>query len=226
MEKLILDQRACMDEYDPKKKIGLIVDEWGTWHPATPGRNPGHLWQQSTIRDALVAAITLDCFNRHADKVVMANIAQIVNVLQAMILTDEDRMILTPTYHVFDLYQCHQNAIAVRSDIETTTVRFTTGDAAKEMPLVAGSATVNGSLVQLSLVNSHATDPAEVTIDLDGPRPRFVTQRTISANAITAHNTCDDPAAVQIAEQGTTPVNGEMHFILQPASVNLLQFSR
>jgi alpha-N-arabinofuranosidase len=104
-----------MDGFDPQRKIGLIIDEWGTWQPAAPGRNPGHLWQQNTIRDALVAALTLDIFNRHADKVVMANIAQVINVLQAMILTDGDRMLLTPTYHVYNMYQSHQGGQSLRT---------------------------------------------------------------------------------------------------------------
>jgi alpha-N-arabinofuranosidase len=227
MEKLILDQRAAMDQFDPQRKIGLIVDEWGTWHPAPPERKPGHLWQQqSTLRDGLVAAITLDCFNRHAEKVVMANIAQIVNVLQSLILTDGDKMVLTPTYHVFDLYQCHQNATAVRSEIQTAHVRFPTPAGEKELPILAGSATIKGNLLQLSLVNSHATESADVRIDLDGPRPKFVTRRSISAESLTAHNTYDEPDVVRITDDGATPVGAELRFTLKPASVNLFQFTR
>src|SRR5437868_10729350 len=105
MERLIHDQRALMDRFDPQRKIGLIVDEWGTWHLPTPGRNPHHLWQQNTLRDALVAALTLDIFNRNADKLIMANVAQTVNVLQAMVLTEGQKMITTPTYHVFEMYR-------------------------------------------------------------------------------------------------------------------------
>ena len=99
-----------MDRYDPEKRVGLIVDEWGTWYDVEPGTNPGFLYQQNTMRDALVAAITLNIFNRHCDRVVMANLAQTVNVLQSVLLTEGDKVVLTPTYHVFDLYKAHQGA--------------------------------------------------------------------------------------------------------------------
>src|SRR5258706_24631 len=114
MEELIVQQRALMDHFDPQRRINLIIDEWGTWHPPTPGRNPAFLWQQNTLRDAFVAAITLNIFNRHADKVAMANIAQTVNVLQALLLTENGKVIRTPTYHVYDLYKNHQGARAIR----------------------------------------------------------------------------------------------------------------
>ena len=116
-----------MDEFDPQRQIGLVIDEWGTWHLPTPGRDPQRLWQQNTLRDALVAAITLDTFNRHADKLVMCNIAQTVNVLQSMCLTEGERMLLTPTYHVFDLYQPHQGATALRTTVESPDVPFAVG---------------------------------------------------------------------------------------------------
>ena len=104
MDELITKHAAIMDKYDPDKRVGLYVDEWGTWYDPEPGRNPGFLYQQNTLRDALVAALTLNIFHRHAERVRMANIAQMVNVLQAMILTDKEKMVLTPTYHVFEMY--------------------------------------------------------------------------------------------------------------------------
>ena len=104
-----------MDQYDPEKKIGLICDEWGTWFTCEPGTNPGFLYQQSTMHDALVAGLSLNVFNKHCDRVKMANIAQLVNVLQAVILTDGPRMLLTPTYHVFHMYKYHQDAELVES---------------------------------------------------------------------------------------------------------------
>ena len=108
MEELIRRHSAIMDQYDPDKKVGMIVDEWGTWYDVEPGTNPGFLYQQNTMRDALVAGINLNLFNKHSDRVKMANIAQMVNVLQSMILTEGEKMVKTPTYHVFDLYQVHQ----------------------------------------------------------------------------------------------------------------------
>ena len=122
METLIERHGHIMDEYDPEKKIGMIVDEWGAWYTVEPGTNPGFLYQQNTMRDALIAGITLNIFNKHSDRVKMANLAQIVNVLQSVILTDGADMILTPTYHVFDMYKYHQDAMLVDSSIETETI--------------------------------------------------------------------------------------------------------
>ncbi len=122
METLINRHGAIMDQYDPEKIIGMIVDEWGTWFTCEPGTNPGFLYQQNTMRDALVAGINLNIFNKHCDRVKMANIAQIVNVLQAVILTEGEKMILTPTYHVFNLYKHHQDAELLESNIETQNI--------------------------------------------------------------------------------------------------------
>ena len=110
MEELVVKHGTVMDKYDPDKRVGLIVDEWGTWFDAEPGTNPGFLYQQNTLRDALVAGIGLNIFNNHCDRVQMANIAQMINVLQAMILTEGDKIILTPTYHIFKMYKVHQDA--------------------------------------------------------------------------------------------------------------------
>ncbi|MED9905126.1 MAG: alpha-L-arabinofuranosidase C-terminal domain-containing protein [Lachnospiraceae bacterium] len=119
METLINNHSAIMDKYDKDYKIGMIVDEWGTWFDCEPGTNPGFLYQQNTMRDALVAGINLNIFNKHCDRVKMANIAQLVNVLQAVILTEGEKMLLTPTYHVFNLYKCHQEAELLDSYVET-----------------------------------------------------------------------------------------------------------
>lgn len=122
MEELIRRHSAIMDQYDPDKKVGMIVDEWGTWYDVEPGTNPGFLYQQNTMRDALVAGINLNLFNKHSDRVKMANIAQMVNVLQSMILTEGEKLVKTPTYHVFDLYQVHQENDLLASSLETEQV--------------------------------------------------------------------------------------------------------
>jgi alpha-N-arabinofuranosidase len=142
MEELVQRHGAIMDRYDPKKRVGLIVDEWGTWWDVEPGTNPGFLYQQNTLRDALVAGLTLNIFNAYCDRVHMANIAQTVNVLQAMILTDGPRMLLTPTYHVFEMYKVHQGGTL--------------------LPL---------SLSSDSYTNAEA-NAASDTIDSNGPWPR------------------------------------------------------
>src|SRR5581483_732248 len=113
MEELVTKHAAIMDRYDPQKRIGLVVDEWGVWTDVEPGTNRGFLYQQNSLRDALVAALTLHIFQEHADRVTMANIAQMINVLQAMILTDQDKMLLTPTYHVFEMFKVHQGATSL-----------------------------------------------------------------------------------------------------------------
>ncbi len=152
---------AVMDRYDPEHHVGLIVDEWGTWYDVEPGTNPGFLYQQNTMRDAMVAALSLNIFNRHADRVVMANIAQMVNVLQAMVLTDGDRMILTPTYHVFDLYRPHQNAQL----LETAVFADRLGNGLKQ---VTASASVKDGVVTVTFANLDPEKPVEVLVDVDG----------------------------------------------------------
>lgn len=126
MDELITRHSAIMDQYDPEKRVGLIVDEWGTWLAVEPGTNPGFLYQQNSIRDAMVAAITFNIFHKHAERVHMANIAQTVNVLQSMVLTEGAEMVKTPTYHVFDLYKEHHEAEFVESfGDENETITYT-----------------------------------------------------------------------------------------------------
>lgn len=122
IETLINRHGAIMDQYDPDKKIGMIIDEWGCWFNVEPGTNPGFLYQQNTMRDALVAGISLNIFNKHSDRVKMANIAQMVNVLQSVILTEGEKIVLTPTYHIFHMYRHHQNATLLDSYVEQTII--------------------------------------------------------------------------------------------------------
>jgi alpha-N-arabinofuranosidase len=203
MEPLVQQQRALMDSFDPDRKIGLIVDEWGTWHPPTPGRNPKFLWQQNTVRDALVAALTLDIFNRHADKVVMANIAQTINVLQALLLTDEHRMIKTPTYHVYDLYKSHQGGTAVRVLIESPEIDCQVDAKSRTLPQLSGSASIKGSVLTITLVNTSASDPVEAQLRLHGAgRPISIGAAGLAymPGDIRAHNTFDAPEIVTVNE--------------------------
>ncbi len=222
MEPLVVQQRAAMDVFDPQRKIGLIVDEWGTWHPPTPGRNPAFLWQQNTMRDALVAALSLDIFNRHADKVVMTNIAQTINVLQALILTEGDKMIKTPTFHVYHLYKPHQGGRAVRLLCESEMRDCTVSGKAQQLPLLAGSASVKDGVLTVTLVNSHATEGKEVALTLHGATlPQIADTATISHKSIHAHNTFEESEAV-VPNYGT--VNGQ-GLTLPPASVTRLTFT-
>jgi alpha-N-arabinofuranosidase len=227
VEGVITTHRAIMDEFDPQRKIGLILDEWGTWHPPTPGRNPSHLWQQNTLRDALVAAISLDTFHRHADKLVMANIAQLVNVLQAPILTEGDRMILTPTYHVYEMYAAHQGVRSVRTTVETESVTFAVNGERRTMPAVSGSASIaEDGVMTLSLVNVHATLPAEIEVKLrSGATVDDTMQRTVLTHEyITAHNTFDAPDTLApVTDRMRTSSGDDVRMQLAPASVTVVR---
>ncbi len=224
MEPLVVQQRALMDTFDPERKIDLIIDEWGTWHPPTPGHNPRFLWQQNTVRDALVAALTLDIFNRHADKVAMANIAQTINVLQALLLTDEHRMIETPTYHVYDMYKDHQNGMAVRAQIGSA--RIECGPESRRLDQVSGSASVLGDTLTLTLVNASTTDASEALLTVRGGSMSgdvIAAGLSYRDSSIHAHNTFDDPEAVTLADtlEGVFEPNGSV-VRLAPASVTRL----
>jgi alpha-L-arabinofuranosidase len=191
IERLILDQRATIDEFDPQRKLGLVIDEWGTWHYPTPGSTP--LWQQSTIRDALCAAITLNAFVRQADKLVMCNIAQVANVLQSLVLTDGSRMLRTPTYHVFDLFKEHQGATALRTEVESDAVMFALGETRQQMPALAASASVSGGWLTLSVTNAQASLPLMADVCLPGETRGSAQIATLSAVDLTGHNSFDEP---------------------------------
>lgn len=223
MERLILQHRAIMDGFDPERKIGLVMDEWGTWHPPTPGRNPHHLWQQNTLRDALVAAATLNIFNRHADKVVMANIAQTVNVLQSLLLTDGAKLALTPTYHVFDMYQNHQGGQSLRLSIESEEIAFRAGAAELKLPELNASASVKDNVLTLSVVNTHAQRPVEAGITLQGGRFTELSVSELTHKDIHAHNTFDAPQTLK-PRNSLLGLNGtQWHHTFSPASVTVFR---
>ena len=196
MDELITRHSAIMDQYDPQKRVWLIVGEWGMWHDVEAGTNPGFLYQQNTMRDAVVAGLHLNVFNSHADRVRMANIAQTVNVLQAMILTRDEQMILTPTYHVFDMYKVHQDAtllpISLRSD------EYTRGDEA--VPAVSASASRDAEgRIHITLVNLDPNRARTVETELRGANVSNVSGRVLTADRLNAHNTFERPNTVQPA---------------------------
>jgi len=199
MEPLIEQQRAIMDEFDPERKIDLIVDEWGAWHPQATGHNPcAHLWQQQTLRDAVLAAMNLDIFNRHADKVAMTNIAQMMNVLQAMILTNGDRIVTTPTYHIFDMYQAHAGGQSLRVAFDAQPIDFQGRDGATvQLFGLSGSASLKEAVLTLSVVNPHATQAVEASIELSGVTCSGASVTVLTDSNIHAHNTFDAPDALQ-----------------------------
>jgi alpha-N-arabinofuranosidase len=223
MEPLVVQQRAAMDVFDPARRIGLIVDEWGTWHPVEKGTNPAFLYQQNTLRDALVAATTLDIFNRHADKVVMSNIAQTVNVLQAVVLTEGERMLVTPTGHVYAMYAPHQAGTAVRMLVETPEVTFQRQGKENSLPMVSGSASLKGKELFITLTNSHAQNSVETSLDLlDGARVETASARILSGE-IHAHNTFDRPETLQPIQHAVQFKGGHLTLEIPPASVVTIQ---
>ncbi|NLM11377.1 MAG: alpha-N-arabinofuranosidase [Clostridiaceae bacterium] len=193
MDELVTRHGAIIRRYDPDNRIGLIVDEWGTWYDVEPGTNPGFLYQQNTMRDALVAGINLNIFNKHSDIVVMANIAQTVNVLQAVILTEGEKMLLTPTYHVFDMYKEHQDAELVESFIETKTI----GTDKNAVPNLHESASVDADgKLHITLCNLSLDESYRIETEIIGKKPENLSGRILTGK-MNAHNTFDSPENVK-----------------------------
>ena len=201
-----------------------MIDEWGSWHPAGTEINKRHLFEQmSTLRDALVAALTLDTFNRHADKVDMANVAQLVNNLHSLFLADGDRFVATPNFHVYTMYRPHQGAKAVRIDVEAPDVAFQAGGRQQKIFRVAGSASLAGPKeATLTLVHTHATEPAEVVLRLRGGAAGQVRQTVLTHSQLNAHNTFAQPETVMPRTVDLEVRGALLRCILAPASVNRL----
>ena len=196
MEELVTRHSEIMDKYDPQRKVALAVDEWGAWHAVEPGTNPGFLYQQNSLRDALVAGSTLNIFNNHAARVRLANIAQMVNVLQAMILTDKEKMVLTPTYHVFEMFTVHHDATLLPSAVQSAD--YTYGP--DRIPAINVSASRDGAgRIHLTLCNLNPNAPEEVVCELQGARAQKLSGRVLTAPEITAHNTFERPDVVNPA---------------------------
>ena len=191
-ERLIQNNIDIMDEYDPDKKVAMAVDEWGIWVDNEPGSNPGFLYQQNTMRSALCAVLMLHLFHRHADRIRLANLAQTINVLQSICLTDGERMVRTPTCHAFDLLKEHQDGevLEVEWTDRPASVRY-------DLPQVELSASIKEGAVHLSAVNLSADKPAEVTLRIAGGAISETSGRMIAGD-VTAHNTFEDPDRVSI----------------------------
>jgi len=221
MEELVQKHSTIMDKYDPKKKIALFVDEWGGWYDVEPGTNGAFLYQQNTMRDAMIAGMTLNIFNNHADRVRMANLAQTVNVLQAVVLTKEEKIILTPTYHVMEMYNVHQDAtllpLAIKSDM------YQLGE--EKLPAVSASASLDKSKVMhISLVNIDAGKEREISVDLRGTKYSAVTGRILSSAKLQDHNTFEIPDKIKPAVFKGASISGNMLKVkLPPFSVVVLE---
>ncbi|MCC2954145.1 alpha-N-arabinofuranosidase [Massilia sp. IC2-477] len=217
MENYIKRNVAVLDRNDPQKKIGLFVDEWGTWYDVEEGSNPGFLYQQNTLRDAVVAALNFNLFHAHAERVRMTNIAQMVNVLQAMILTDKDRMLLTPTYHAFRMYVPFQGAVSLAATVE------------RDQPYVLGATSVPGlsvsaarardGKVHVAMVNPHPREARQVDLQVIGQQASRAVGQVLTAEAMDAHNSFRQPQAVTPQPYRASASEGKLRLTLPAKSV-------
>lgn len=196
MEELVTGHGKIMDEFDSEKKIGLIADEWGIWTDVEPGTNPGFLYQQNTMRDALVAGMTLNIFNKHSDRVRMANIAQLINVLQAVILTEGEKMLKTPTYHVFRMYSAHQGAQLLSSELINN---GKVGAGKNELPKVFESVSEDkDGVITITLTNNSLETPEDIEVQLTKDGGSYnVNDASIVTGKMNAHNTFEAPDEVK-----------------------------
>ncbi len=221
MDSLVINHTAIMDKYDPQKKVALVVDEWGGWYNVEPGTNPGFLYQQNTMRDAMITGVTLNIFNNHADRIRMANLAQTVNVLQAVVLTDKEKMILTPTYHVMEMYNVHHDATMIPVKVKTDNYVLNNNT----LPAVSVSASKDkNGLTHISLVNIDPNKNQEVTVNINGASFKNVTGRILTSAHIQDHNTFDDPEKIKPATfSGATLRGNALSVKMPPASVVVLE---
>ena len=224
MDELVEKHSAIMDEFDPERKVALIVDEWGTWYDVEPGTNPGFLYQQNTLRDALVAGIHFNIFNNHCERVGMANIAQTINVLQSMILTEGASMVLTPTYHAFDMYQVHQDALKLPVHVESESCSLGTSS----VPVVTASASKDAnSKIHVSLTNIDLENEQTVQLDFRGISPCYSGGRIITSEKMCDHNTFDEDEKIKVREftGAVSAENERIKLVLPSKSVLTLELS-
>ena len=217
MEEFVAKHSAIMDQYDPAKQIGLVVDEWGNWHDVEPGTNPGFLYQQNSLRDALVAGINLNIFNNHADRVKMANIAQVVNVLQSVVLTQDDQMVRTPTWHVFKMYKVHHDATRIPVAFESPDYEH--GD--ESMPAVTASASKDKEgEIHITLTNADPKRFHKIACTLKNGTPESVSGEIITASQMNAFNDFGKAETVYIQSfPGASIQENDVVIQLPPKSV-------
>ena len=214
MEELVTKHSAIMDKYDPDKKVALAVDEWGVWTDPEPGTNPGFLYQQNSLRDALIAATTLNTFNNHCDRVKMAALAQTVNVLQALILTDKTRILLTPTYHIFDMYKVHQDAKYLNIKLNAPDYEVD----GKAIPAVNASASQDAAgKIHISLVNLDLNKSVTISTSFKDVAWAGVKGQILTAVNITDVNTFDDPQKLQLRNFTGAKKDGDNLTVVIPA---------
>lgn len=220
MEELVTKHSAIMDKYDAQKKVALVVDEWGGWYEVEPGTNPGFLYQQNTMRDAMIAGLTLNIFNNHCDRVRIANLAQTVNVLQAIILTEKEKMILTPTYHIMEMYNVHQDATLI--PVKLITQDYVLGN--DRIPAVSVSASRNDAgITHVSMVNLDPMKSQDISIDVQGSAFRSVSGRVLASDKLQDYNSFAAPDKIKPAAfNGAKLNNNTLKVTLPPFSVVVL----
>ena len=219
MEDLVSKHSAIMDKYDPQKKVALVVDEWGGWYAPLPGSNPGFLVQQNSLRDAILATLNLNIFVRHGDRVRMANIAQMVNVLQAMIMTDKEKMVLTPTYYLFKMYVPFQDAMFVPVAFDAGT--YTHGDVSLPRVDAIAAKDTSGKL-WIAITNLDPNQPAEVEASLAGINAKSAVGETLTAPKVDSVNTFDAPNTVVPKRVSVQVQGGKLALKLEPKSVTVI----
>jgi alpha-N-arabinofuranosidase len=226
METLVTDHWSAMAEFDPAHKVKLIVDEWGAWHGASADMPPNYLWAYpGSLRDALVAALTLDTFNRHADKIAMANVAQLVNTIHSLFLAREDRFIVTPNFHVFAMYAAHQGAQSVRTVFQAPTIAMPPGVRARTLWGLAGSASRRDRELVVTIVNPHATDPRPCAIAVRGGSIRSARATVLTSTDLRAHNSFDQPNALAPKEGPVTVASGGVRCTVPAASITRIDLT-
>lgn len=218
MEIAIKNHTAIMDAYDPEKKVALVVDEWGTWFNVLPGTNPGFLYQQNTIRDAVTAMLTLHIFHSHSDRVLMANIAQMVNVLQAMILTEGDKIVLTPTYYIYKMMKGHMDGNCLDVYTESDTYECD----GVSIPSVSISASEKDGIITVSAVNTRLDSDKDIELDIRDVAFENVCGEVLTSNDIHDCNTFDEPEKIKPSTLSTTIEDGKISFNLPAASAAVI----
>lgn len=220
MDRFVAKNKEVMDKYDPRKKVALVVDEWGGWYEVEPGTNSAFLYQQNSMRDAMIAGLTLNIFHNHADRVRMANLAQIVNVLQAVILTKEEKLVLTPTFHVMEMYNVHQDAVMIPVKVVSDDYVMD----GKRIPAVSASASKDAKgTVHISLVNIDATKENKINIDISGLAGRKLSGRILRSDKVQDHNSFENPDKVTPGAFDKATIQGNtLEVTLPPFSVVVL----
>jgi alpha-N-arabinofuranosidase len=219
MEDLIKRHSAIMDKYDPENKVALVVDEWGAWYAPLPGSNPGFLVQQNSQRDAILAALNLNLFARHADRVRMANIAQMINVLQAMILTEKEKMVLTPTYYVYKMYVPFHDATFVPVTYDAGA--YTHGDVTLPRVDAIAAKDKTGKL-WLAVANLDPNQPVEIVASVPGIAAKQAVGETLTAPKVDSVNTFAAPNTVVPKPISAKLQDGKLALKLEPKSVTVI----